>query len=244
MELYRITFRGQVYAYCSGTTPVEYGLYTYVPSPINRTEISLELNDSEVRLTIPLDTEPFGVFVTSSPSADMSITIIDYDTLYELFNGILTKITFYRSKGTAEAVFKRKEAFFDSEVPYRTYGTTCSFVLFSSECGVSSGNYIHTSTNFTISQDKKTITIPSIVGTGRNYTGGVLTTDSGDSCFIVLHSATTVILDSPVYTVPTVVSVNMGCDKTFGTCGSTFSNSINFGGFPFIPAKNPVTESI
>ena len=30
-----------------------------------------------------------------------------------------------------------------------------------------------------------------------------------------------------------------GCDRTFATCQSKFGNSLNFGGFPWIPAKNP-----
>ena len=30
-----------------------------------------------------------------------------------------------------------------------------------------------------------------------------------------------------------------GCDRTFATCQSKFGNSLNFGGFPWIPVKNP-----
>jgi hypothetical protein len=40
-----------------------------------------------------------------------------------------------------------------------------------------------------------------------------------------------------------VVSVHhctvAGCDRTFATCQSKFGNSLNFGGFPWIPVKNP-----
>ena len=30
-----------------------------------------------------------------------------------------------------------------------------------------------------------------------------------------------------------------GCDRTLATCTAKFGNSANFGGFPFIPTKNP-----
>jgi hypothetical protein len=30
-----------------------------------------------------------------------------------------------------------------------------------------------------------------------------------------------------------------GCDRSFSTCQSKFGNSLNFGGFPWIPPKNP-----
>ena len=32
-----------------------------------------------------------------------------------------------------------------------------------------------------------------------------------------------------------------GCDRTLATCQAKFGNAINFGGFPWIPAKNPFT---
>jgi len=35
-----------------------------------------------------------------------------------------------------------------------------------------------------------------------------------------------------------------GCDRTYGTCLSKFSNRVNFGGEPFTPADNPVIEEV
>jgi len=34
-------------------------------------------------------------------------------------------------------------------------------------------------------------------------------------------------------------SVSAGCNKTLAICDSKFSNTINFGGFPYIPVRNP-----
>ena len=31
-----------------------------------------------------------------------------------------------------------------------------------------------------------------------------------------------------------------GCDRSFSTCQSKVGNALNFGGFPWIPAKNPL----
>jgi uncharacterized phage protein (TIGR02218 family) len=40
-------------------------------------------------------------------------------------------------------------------------------------------------------------------------------------------------------TVGATVTVSPGCDHTMATCDGTYSNVDNFGGFPFIPSKNP-----
>ncbi|MBQ3675664.1 MAG: phage BR0599 family protein, partial [Campylobacter sp.] len=39
-----------------------------------------------------------------------------------------------------------------------------------------------------------------------------------------------------------LVYVYAGCDKTIKMCRDKFNNSINYGGFPFVPSKNPVTQ--
>ena len=35
------------------------------------------------------------------------------------------------------------------------------------------------------------------------------------------------------------VTLYPGCDHTLTTCDTAFSNSLNYGGFPAIPQKNP-----
>jgi hypothetical protein len=37
----------------------------------------------------------------------------------------------------------------------------------------------------------------------------------------------------------TTVTLFPGCDHTLATCSGKFSNTANYGGFPFMPTKNP-----
>jgi len=245
MDLYKIEFLGSTYSYCSGSDNVVFSSMTYLASPITRTEIGLELNSSDVRISVPIEMKPFTDFVVSSPSVELTLTLIDYSSGYQVFQGIMTKIEFDRTSGLAEVTFQRKESFFDSEVPYRTYGTSCSFGLYSAECGVAQASHSITTNGFTFSVNRREVTIPELSGYPDGImSGGYLRTNYGESVYILRQSSVMLYLDQPIINLPVNISVIKGCDKLFTTCKDKFNNSLNFGGFPFIPIKNPVSESI
>jgi len=245
MDLYKVRFLEDFYYFSSGEEDVEFDNTIYTKSPIARSELTLELTDSDVRIIVPMSLEPFNYFVLSSPSAQMELTIIDYISEYELFNGILKSVTYKIESGTAELRFGRREAFFDSEVPYRTYGTFCSFDLYSSECSVLKNSHRVLSSTFTLSLDKKSANVPELAGVEDNtFKYGYAYTSAAEAVFITLQVGSTIFFDFPLIKRPTFLEIVKGCDKAFTTCGTKFNNSINFGGFPNIPAKNPVTESI
>lgn len=245
MDLYRFEFLGRIYSYTSGIDTVVYNSITYKPSAIKRTEISLELTDSEVRVTIPLEVEPFTKFVVTSPSTELSLKIINYAAEVEVFTGIMTKIVFDRVAGTSQATFKRKEAFFDSEVPYRTYGTSCSFGLYSVECGVNDADHSLVLIDYIISEDRRQVSSSTLttVDTGT-MTGGYVKTNEGETFYVLKHVDNILYLDQPIIGDPVSLLVKKGCNKLFTTCKNKFNNSLNFGGFPLTPTKNPVTDSI
>lgn len=245
MDLYKIKFLEQFYYYSSGEEEVIFNNATYVRKPIARTELTLELNDSDIRLSVAIDLTPFTYYVRSSPSAELELTIYDYATGFELFNGILTETEFNLSTGMAEIKFKKKEFYFDSEVPYRSYGTTCSFDLFDSDCGVLKSVHSFLTFTFAVSSEKTSI-VCSELSTYPNgtFTNGYVRLSTSEAFFITSHVGDTIYFDMPVLGVPNYIEVVKGCDKSFEQCGTKFSNSMKFGGFPFVPAKNPVTESI
>jgi uncharacterized phage protein (TIGR02218 family) len=41
-----------------------------------------------------------------------------------------------------------------------------------------------------------------------------------------------------------IVELSVGCDHSFTTCRSKFSNGRRFGGFPYIPKDNPFEGSV
>jgi hypothetical protein len=70
--------------------------------------------------------------------------------------------------------------------------------------------------------------------------GGWLQTPEGARHMIVNDYGGGVELLYPVaIEVGTEVQLTVGCDHSTATCASRFGNLDNFGGFPFIPTKNP-----
>lgn len=63
--------------------------------------------------------------------------------------------------------------------------------------------------------------------------------------YISAHLGSTVTLSNqiPELTAGKQVEVYPGCDHTLATCRDKFGNHINFGGFPWIPGRNPFTSS-
>jgi uncharacterized phage protein (TIGR02218 family) len=245
MDLYKITFQGQISTYSSSEYTVTFEDLEYIPSTITRTEISLELTDSEVRLELPQDTYPFKYFVLNSPSSEVAVTIYDFSSGFEIFSGVVTQVVFNRTKKQVTATLKRKDAVLDSIVPYRTYGSSCSFMLYDEQCGISKKDNTIDTIIFTISTNRNSITSPTLstVESGT-FTGGFVTTNLGETSYIISHIGDMVTLDNIILNTPALVSFSKGCDKSLLQCGSKFNNLANFGGFPFIPTKNPVTESI
>jgi hypothetical protein len=245
MDLYKITFQGKISTYSSSENTLTFIGNDYIPSAITRTEISVELTNSEVRLDLPQDTYPFKYFVLNSPSSEVEVTIYDFSSGFEIFSGIVTQVVFNRTKKQVTAILKRREAFFDSEVPYRTYGTSCSFILYDGQCGVSEPANTLSTTLFNISQNRDSITSPALsTVVSGTFLGGAVTTDLGETAYIISHIGDTITLDTVLLDIPTVVSFSKGCDKSLSQCETKFNNLANFGGFPFTPTKNPVTESI
>ena len=54
------------------------------------------------------------------------------------------------------------------------------------------------------------------------------------------------VLNWPLHsaTLTDVAKVVTGCDGKFGTCGTKFSNQINFGGHPRVPIDNPALPTV
>lgn len=245
MDLIKLSFNSVDYNYCTSYEDLSYNAITYKASSITRNEISTELLESDVKISTPLTMEPVNYFVFSSPSLPLTLELTDYSTGITLFTGVLTKISFDRTKELAILDFKRSEAFYDSEVPYRTYGSSCTFGLYGSDCTVSKAAHSITVSSYTVSSDKKSLTSPSFVtAEGGAFTNGHLVISGKESAFISSHVGDTIYLDQPLVNVSGILILSKGCNKTMEQCISRFNNLINFGGFPFIPAKNPVTESI
>lgn len=77
------------------------------------------------------------------------------------------------------------------------------------------------------------------------FTGGMLKLPDNTSRFIVAHAGDQITISRPVAQAigNLTASIYPGCDHLKETCNNKFQNLDNFGGFPFIPGRNPFNGS-
>lgn len=126
----------------------------------------------------------------------------------------------------------------------RKYSRQCQHVLYSAGAGACNVSKLdHQVIAEVVSVDGKTIEVDAL-GTDP-YPGGFVewTMPSGavERRFIASVSGLEMVLSQPFYGMAAGDSVTIlpGCDHTRATCDNVYSNSDNYGGFPFVPRKNP-----
>lgn len=124
------------------------------------------------------------------------------------------------------------------------YQRSCRHVLYSEGCNLTldDSQFAYDGT-ITVAGDL-TFTIPeaaeSFVSDGF-FRGGILRAPDGIKRFISDHSGTQISIRKPHVGLIATAEVTLypGCDRTMETCINRFDNLNNFGGFPYIPTKNP-----
>ena len=122
----------------------------------------------------------------------------------------------------------------------RMYQVSCPHVLYDvNTCRLSESSYVITSTISFISGNELSIRGLSNFGDGY-FTGGKLKVGN-NLMMIVRHVGNSVYMIDALDGADLEDEVNVwpGCDRSMTTCTSKFNNTLNFGGLPYIPTKNP-----
>lgn len=138
------------------------------------------------------------------------------------------------------------------------YQKGCRHALYSRGCGVvkedygrsvsilsASGFNIVVNTIQTSISDSNDSNPPSDTYWG----GGFVQLDSGATRYIIDQNGTTLTLLSPfdpeeVDSTPTGATLYPGCSHTVQACLTLYNNLDNYGGFPYIPSKNPFSGNV
>jgi len=127
----------------------------------------------------------------------------------------------------------------DYDMPRNLYSPTCVHTLYDSGCGVVKGTY---STNGTVGPGSSA-NVLTFSGAAAGHAQGSLVITSGVNANVTatvksVNAGVSVTLMYPLPSLPAIgdaFTVAFGCDHTLATCGSRFSNTANFRGFPFVP---------
>jgi uncharacterized phage protein (TIGR02218 family) len=127
------------------------------------------------------------------------------------------------------------------------FETSCRRTLYGIGCNVNRELYRLDGTISTVTGTVLTIDGLTTGPLSGWFTGGLVYASDGTSRFIIAHDRTagTITIARPLFglRVTTVARMYPGCNHLRGTCDSKFSNILNFGGFPWIPTRNPLGGS-
>lgn len=247
VELYEFRYGAAFYRYTSADADQTADSKTYLAAPITRAalELTQEVAKSAPRITIDASLEVVGLFKDGMPADFVTLTIRRFHRgdaeLITVWAGRVLSVSWSGSLATlhCESVFtsvKRTGL-------RRLYQKQCPHVLYSAACGLSSASFRATKQVTGVSGP--VITLSNITEAASYFVGGYLEFENQAGYIerrsISAQSATSVTLTYQISGLAAGASVNLypGCDHTLTTCNAKFSNALNYGGFPYIPTKNP-----
>ena len=253
IEVYRFTGTLANYHYTSAEINVTVGGQLYTAIPISRSAVSVsnqEDDNQELEIEVPYDLDIIQEYVYTLAPARLGLEILRYhegtnpSTDYiVLWKGYVTLYTIsgHMAKLRVPSIFS---LLLQGEVPGVWYHQPCNHVLFNTQCNASGtmikANYKTTST-ITIVDDRLITVVNDGVVNSWLRAGEIYNTTRTERRSIVDNVNNLITINYPFRNAVVGDTVDMytGCDHLFTTCRDKFANSINYGGFPYIPRDNP-----
>lgn len=260
-ELYRFSEQatGNVWTFTSGNEEVEYGEVSpgvpaiYEPVYIQRSAVNVknEMAKLNIEVNIAL-TNPVAVrWMQDNGEKIVSLTIFEREkggTFNVVWKGRLASIM----PGMKDVTLKLESIFTSLRRPglRARYQRSCRHALYGRGCKLDAENFDSVAT--VTAADDKTLTVTEAAAQPDGYfVGGMFRAPDGTLSYIVNHAGSSIVLQRLSYSIveaiengfPFVGTLYPGCDHSRATCNSKFDNILNYGGFDFIPIRNPMDGS-
>lgn len=187
-------------------------------------------------------------YISIPPGQRAELTIIrihrddgDAETL-TYWEGVLRTLAF---EGEAREVVMRVDqttAATNRQIPRFTFSATCNHTHYDGRCKVDKDSAAFKKDLVVSAQNGNVYTLTGAGAFGADFFERGYLEFNGDFRSILSQSGDdlTVILPFSSSPVGSTISARAGCKLRIATdCDTKFSNSLNFGGFPYIPTKNP-----
>lgn len=258
-ELYRFVEQGVTGArtFTSGDESVDYdagdGVETYAPERISRNEIESrnEIARANLDITVPLTNTAALRWLSDNGERIVTLTIFERaanGTVSVIWKGRLAAIL----PGMTSINIKVDSVYTSLRRPglRARYQRSCRHALYRRGCGLDAADFATAGSCTAVTGVNLTVTEAALVADGY-YTGGMLRTANGVYSYIVGHTGTTLTVQNLSFALieavaggfPFAVEIYPGCAHDRQTCNTKFNNLPNYGGFDFIPIKNPTGGS-
>lgn len=246
VELYEFLNGTAYFRYTSADGDVSYAGNTYTAVPIARgaVEATSETARLALEITCARSLGVLDLFSTLPPDEIVAVT------MRRLHAGDGEAITLWMGR-ILNVTLNSAAAKIHCESVYtslkrtglrRLYQMACPHVVCGPGCGLTRATYKAIKTVATVAGT--TLTFSAIGAADNYYTGGYLEWTSGGvvsrrAIRQQLAGVVEISFPLPGLTASASVDLYPGCDHTLATCTSKFSNSLNYGGMPYFPPKNP-----
>ena len=257
IEFYTFIFGVSTTRFTSYSEDIVYDGNSYQAVPISRSKVQASAEDAinELKIITTIDNPIASQFIANVPGRVGSVTVerahVD-DVSQErviIFEGFIAQVRFTGDL-QAEITCNPNTNVFKRTGPRFTFQGLCNHVLYDAGCKVNRLAFLYSDTVISISADGATIDVSGVSANGADWAvGGFVKTPTGgddDARLVVSQSGDSLTLLSPfsVDVLNTDVDVFAGCKHDLTTCNVKFANAINYGGFPFIPTKNPFNSTL
>ena len=262
IELFVFSQGGTITRLTSADRDIDFGGVTYESQEITRSKIpTTNEHTSTGRMSLKLQTDNIVVqsFQNILPSSEMTLELLRFhaddpdEESRIIFRGTVISANYEDDGLYTQLVCMPLLARLQRVVPRFTYSSVCNHTLFDAQCLVSqaANSFVTTITTIDPTTGGLEIEIQDLAtagpGTGDAlfYQGGRLVTVDGEIRGIyqqnIGSNANRVQIRIPLdfATVGTQVTVIAGCAHDAVTCDTKFNNRLRFGGFRYIPPRNP-----
>lgn len=227
------------------------GLRTFKSVSISRDEIEKKFGADQFKVTMPLDLQPSNFFKRFNPKNIVTLTVffesdIHINNYKILFKGFVDNVDFDVKNNTITYKLSRFQELLEKTIPTRTYSASCPFGLYSVDCSLNKDDFknILNVSNILIDTTRKIITTDDLLSfDDKIFSSGFIQINDGEEIILATkHSSNTLYLLYPLQTDLVDITefrIFYGCNKNTDNCQNRFNNIDNYGGFPFVPSKNP-----
>jgi uncharacterized phage protein (TIGR02218 family) len=243
-ELFQFTGGVTAY-YATGQRKVNWNGVDYAPDWLlhGALEQSEELNKQGLEISVRSACPVAQLYVQDIPARTVNVRVYRYLEGVEdyrlVWAGRVTKPVFSSQEDVC--VLHCEPVFTMLKRPglRRNYQILCPYSLYDGRCGMAMAAYTQRAAVTAV--DGGRITLAASRPDGY-FAGGILRFGARHR-LIISHAGqqVTVAGGVPGLAAGSEADVSAGCDKTLATCRDRFGNNLNFGGFPYIPLKNPFT---
>lgn len=255
VEVYEITAGATSFFYTSAEDDQLVGAQTYTAVEGLRRGVQTEgpeKRENEFAIRLPTFDSLAQIFVGVLPGFRVQMQVRRFhrdDTptpeVIQIFDGFVETAKFEEQGKVTVLVARTALGAVGHTIPRRAYQGSCNHVLYDPlTCKVDDTDPAFRASALSVdSQVSSTLTVAAgLMGTyadGFMNGGFVEVIGVSDFRLILSHTSNDLELHTPFTTTPTLINVFAGCAHTIAVCGSKFDNVIEYGGFAFVPVKNP-----